>query len=467
MNELVALASAIEAGNAPLPPFIAKLIQNAPESFSDPRAGKVAVSVRAMRADGEPVTFETVAAKNLPLVSFILSELGTSTLPAESAEYYSEKCLRAYQVRKTQSIFADAHEAVIAAPDKFEAIADGVRAALDSIASGGESLAERLTTRIYSAQVKPVEPTPRFRLAGIPICTPGNLTTVSAHAKAGKTAAIGAMVASTISADTDCLGFNSENQNGLAVVHLDTEQCPFDHWQLIQRALRRARVDTAPAWLRSYCLTGFSAADVRAAIEVSMAQAKKQFGGIHSVFLDGSADAVHDVNDPGETSSLIAELHKLAIEFDCPILNVIHVNPSSDFKTRGHLGSQLERKSETNLRLEKDGDGVTVIFADKNRRAPIPKNTAPRFAWNDEAGMHVSMDSIGSIKENAKLEEWREQCREAFSIVKKSALTWTDLVESLLKMPGVKSKRTAERIHTDAKREGIIRKNIIGQWELA
>jgi hypothetical protein len=119
------------------------------------------------------------------------------------------------------------------------------------------------------------------------------------------------------------------------------------------------------------------------------------------------------------------------------------------------------------LRLEKDDSGATVIWADKNRRAPIPKNTAPRFAWNDEAGMHVSIDSIGSIKENAKMEEWREQCREAFNIAKKSALTWTDLVESILKVPGVKSKRTAERIHTDAKREGIIRKNIIGQWELA
>ena len=147
------------------------------------------------------------------------------------------------------------------------------------------------------------------------------------------------MIASTFAeADADCLGFTAQNPNGLAVVHLDTEQCPFDHWQGIGRAIRRAKASTAPAWLLSYCLTGFSAADVRAAIRILTAQASKKFGGIHSVFIDGIADAVPDVNDPEETSSLITELHKLAIEFDCPILNIIHVNPGSDFKTRGHLG---------------------------------------------------------------------------------------------------------------------------------
>lgn len=41
------------------------------------------------------------------------------------------------------------------------------------------------------------------------------------------------------------------------------------------------------------------------------------------------------------------------------------------------------------------------------------------------------------------------------------------MVQTLRKVPGVKSQRTAERIHTDARREGIIVKNIIGQWELS
>jgi hypothetical protein len=328
------------------------------------------------------------------------------------------------------------------------------------------SLIERLEARIYSAQVKPVEPMPRFFLAGVQVSTAGNLTTVSAQAKAGKSAAIGAMIGSTYAAsDADCLGFTSENLNGFAVVHLDTEQAPFDHWEGNQRTNRRAKVDTAPAWLRSYCLTGFSAADVRLAIRILTAQAAKQFGGVHSVFVDGIADAVHDVNDPAETSSLITELHKLAIEFDCPVLNIVHLNPGSDFKTRGHLGSQLERKSETNLRLEKDDSGATVIWADKNRRAPIPKNTAPRFAWNDEAGMHVTVASQRSSKDEAEKQAMQIEAEAVFSAAKNAVISYGQFI-TFLEREVHASKSTAKRRFGQMLRTKIIRKELTGFYTL-
>ena len=74
-------------------------------------------------------------------------------------------------------------------------------------------------------------------------------------------------------------------------------------------------------------------------------------------------------------------------------MTVLHLNPKSGNggfeKARGHLGSQLERKAETNLRIEKDGD-VSVCWSEKQRRAPIFKDKGPRFRWSDEAGMHVT-----------------------------------------------------------------------------
>ncbi|MDR3409673.1 MAG: AAA family ATPase, partial [Formivibrio sp.] len=283
-------------------------------------------------------------------------------------------------------------------------------------------------------------------------CTPGNLTTISAQAKAGKSAAIGAMIASTFAADgADCLGFVSENPEGFAVVHLDTEQSRYDHWQGIQRAVRRAKVNGAPSWLRSYSLTGFPAADVRASIRILTAKAAKEFGGVHSVFIDGIADAAPDVNDASETSSLIIDLHELAIEFDCPILNIIHVNPGSDFKTRGHLGSQLERKSETNLRLEKDGDEISVIWADKNRRAPIPKTSGPCFCWNEDAGMHTSVQNPSEAKAEARTDARRmEMQREAQTVFAEgeNPFRHTDLVSKMevsLGMSAVGAKKKLAR----------------------
>jgi hypothetical protein len=135
MNEFCPLAAAIEAGNVQLPPFIGKLIQNAPESFADHRAGQIAVTLRAMRHAGEPVNFASIGERNLPLLTFIGTELSTAALPLEEAEFYAEKCWQAFQVRRAQSIFADAHAASIAAPDKVEAIAANAVALLETLAS--------------------------------------------------------------------------------------------------------------------------------------------------------------------------------------------------------------------------------------------------------------------------------------------------------------------------------------------
>lgn len=347
------------------------------------------------------------------------------------------------------------------------AIRDAQNLSAPVAAGNADKLTDKLDARLYSPKSQPDEPQPRFYLANVGITTAGNLQTILSQPKTGKTACVGGMIAASFGADADCLGWKSENLNGHAVVHLDTEQSIFDHWQLIKRAVRRAGIETAPAWLRSYCVTGFTVREIRQAIRNALETAAQKFGGIHSFILDGAADCVADVNDPAESNDFVAELHALAIQYHCPIIGVIHLNPGSEFKTRGHLGSQLERKAETNLKLEKDGDGMTVIWADKNRRAPIPKNTAPRFVWSDECGMHITASAANDAKLAADGEAIKEQIAEAYRMAGKSALHWSDFVAALLRVPGVRSQSTAERIFSKAKAHRLIKTNLIKQWEMA
>lgn len=340
----------------------------------------------------------------------------------------------------------------------------------ERIMAGADSLTARLTARIYSPANKPKEPTPRFYLAGVGVCTPGNLTAISAAPKAGKTAAIGGMIAASFAKlERDCLNWTSENVSGLALVHFDTEQCPFDHWQLIKRAIRRAGVSAAPDWLQSYCVTGFSHKDICEAIELSLDMAAQKFGGIHSFILDGVADAVADVNDPAESNKFISELHALAIQYDCPIIGVIHLNPGSQ-KTRGHLGSQLERKAETNLQLEKDDEEISKIWADKNRRASIPKKSAPCFAWDDLRHMHVTVENPAEAKADAKRELKLATAREAagrmFAQGNKSALNHGELVQRICaadKLHESGSRRRVEKWFHD----GIVIKDDAGFYHLS
>lgn len=231
----------------------------------------------------------------------------------------------------------------------------------------------------------------------LPISTPGNITALIAQAKAGKTAFLTTMIASTMAdptVDADFLSIvSAPNPDGGAVLYFDTEQSRDDFWHITKRAIRRAGAKQRPEWLHSYCLTGLSVAEAKACTWQAVVDAYVRHGRIHAIFIDGVADLVLDVNSAEECNSFLAELHALAIRFDCPIVTVLHLNPQSGKggfeKARGHLGSQLERKAETNLRIEKDGD-VSVCWSEKQRRAPIFKDKGPRFRWSDEAGMHVT-----------------------------------------------------------------------------
>lgn len=266
----------------------------------------------------------------------------------------------------------------------------------------------------------------------------------------------------------DCLGFMSENPKGFAVLHLDTEQSPFDHAELVRLTSRRAG-HPLPPWLLSYCLTGFRAADIRRAIPLLMEQAQKQFGGIHSAFVDGVADAADDVNDPKESGALVAEFHALAIRFDCTLVSAIHLNPGSDFKTRGHLGSQLERKAETNLQIEK-ADEFCTLFASKNRHAPILKSSGPRFAWDNESQMHRSIESQQDAKENLEFDELTAVFKSAFET--RPAMSYSDLTDAVISTRKTTDKkrvsvapRTAERKIARAVTLGIIKKTFAGLYE--
>jgi len=273
-----------------------------------------------------------------------------------------------------------------------------------------------------------------FRIGKAAIGTPGNLVTVKGHSKAGKSAFIGGMIGATMRGerDGDCLGVTSENPDGHAVIHFDTEQSKRDHFNNFKIVLKRADLNKEPEWFRSYALTGLTIKERLLALRHVLKLSKRECGGIHSVFLDGIADLVSDPNEAAECFGFVDDLQALAVEYDCVIICVLHLNPGSEDKGRGHLGSHLERRSEANLRLDYDPEtGRTVVWAEKNRRAPIPKADGPCFRWNEASQMHVSVETMRSEKEAAEREHLTEIAQECYANCPSKRMKYSALVEAI------------------------------------
>jgi len=315
-----------------------------------------------------------------------------------------------------------------------------------------------INARRFDQSKTPPPLRPVYSLGGIVIATPGNLCAITAQAKVGKSALVAAMIAATMadpSEERDLLRATGHNPDGKAVIYVDTEQAPDDFWHTVDRARRRAGLPENPQWLRSFSVTDLPAHIGRKAIAIELADAAEAHGGVHSIFIDGVADLALDVNDAEECNGLVAELHGLAIRYDCAIICVIHKNPGTE-KVRGHLGSQIERKAETNLSLEKD-DQVTLVWSNKQRRAPITKDDGIRFRWDDALKMHVTAGEEEK-RVPAKTVELLEL---AESVLKPGdQMVWKDLLQALTEARSTPDKApvktTVERWITAMKKAGIL-----------
>lgn len=324
----------------------------------------------------------------------------------------------------------------------------------------------RIEKRRFNSDVHPEAPVPRFMIQGKPVCTPGNLTNLIAQAKSGKSSFAAAIIAAAISAelghdDRDTLGVTASKPDGRQLVTVDTEQSPYDHDHFVRTALRRAGVERAPDWLASYCLTGASANGLRESFAALMEEAELN-GGVFAAIIDGAADLVNDVNDAKECNAFVAQLHEMAIRFNCPIICVVHENPGQvGGKMRGHLGSQLERKAESNLRIQKS-DEVTVVFSEKMRRAPILEKDGPRFTWSDEQGMHVSCANAGTTRDDAQREQLRDLAEEVLSVRKLRHVELAAAIETARSL----SKPTAERRIAAMRKFGVITRDMMGFYSI-
>jgi len=326
-------------------------------------------------------------------------------------------------------------------------------------------LCAMLDARRFDLLNPPPPTVPIYTIRDMAVATAGNISNAQSGVKGGKTALIGAMIAAGLNPEADeqmTLGIRSPGAKDRGIIHFDCEQSPDDHHALISTVLRRADLRRQPDNLRSYCLTDVDVHLRRAALHAELRRA----GDVFAVFLDGVADLAFGVNDEGEALALVAEIHSLAIQYRCAFVTVLHENPGSENgKTRGHLGSQLERKQFAGLRLAKDGDEVSTVWTDRSRKASIPKSQGLRFAYDKVAGLHMPVDSANDAKSAAAGDALVAFAASIFHSAPKDGLLWADLRNRIMAAADIGTSGAVKRIDK-MHGAGVIQKNLLHKYEL-
>lgn len=292
---------------------------------------------------------------------------------------------------------------------------------LAEIEAGGDSRKDGLRERAYAMRFDPNETPPPdescMSIGDIPIAARGNLTVIQGKSKVGKSAVVSAILAAAqrgnyqTLGDALCISWQGES-NG-AIVHLDTEQSKADWHGLVSRSITRSGMIEVSERLVSLPLVMFARSERLEILRESLRFEMESKGCVDAVVIDGIADLCTSPNDEAEALELVSRIHAMGQEFKTPIFCILHENPSTEqAKTRGHLGSELNRKAFANVRIDKDAEGVSTIYGTDMRKRDIPKEQGFCFAWNEEAGMHTFQGRAAGLKAAQRDEKATAEARE-------------------------------------------------------
>ena len=386
-----------------------------------------------------------------------------------------------YVERRTREIGIELSKQIEAGEDWND-----LRMELDALTKvSGQSLLERAYRLAFDPdQTPPKDEVCLFIGNEIPVAARGNLTVLQGKSKVGKSAVIAAILGAAqrgnIAAPGDCLQFRWEGVDDGLIVHFDTEQSLFDWHSLVNRGVKRSGLAAVSERLFSIPCVQFSRSERLELLRqflADLSQGKRQ---VALVLLDGVADLCKATNDEEEALELVSVIHGLSQKYNCSIVCVLHENPSSDQgKTRGHLGSELNRKAFANLRIDKDELSVSTIYGTDMRKRDLPKEQGFCFAWNDEVGMHTYQGRAAGLKaaqaESKKIIEVRatfEPLWELAGIGTNGAvptLTPKDLHELEAGQDGTSKPASEEAWKKRMQRAeilGVLRKVDNGKWQL-
>ena len=193
------------------------------------------------------------------------------------------------------------------------------------------------------------------------IFTPGNISGITGKAKSKKTffqtMMVTAATANNIFQQTIRADLPEDKRN---IILFDTEQSVFDVWRVGHRIKRF--IGYVPENLYIFSLRGLEADKLRGFLDFVIKKVQK----VGIIFIDQIADLARSINEEEEAVSIIRSLERISSDYQLHICSIIHQNKADNFAS-GWLGSQVQKKAETVISVDKKDDRVSVVRATMTR----------------------------------------------------------------------------------------------------
>lgn len=186
----------------------------------------------------------------------------------------------------------------------------------------------------------------------VPIGTYGNFSFVQAPPKTLKTYFISLLASVYLSGKNKYGGDIRGYRDDKCLVHFDTEQGKFHAHRTFRRVIDMNDGNDQHCY-HTFGLRTISYKHRLEFIEYYL-QNKIKKNKVGLVIIDGIADLCNDVNNIEQSNDVVQKIMEWSQIFNCHIVTIIHTNPGNTEKPTGHLGSFLEKKTETQIQLSKN-----------------------------------------------------------------------------------------------------------------
>lgn len=336
-----------------------------------------------------------------------------------------------------------------------------------------------------------------FTMKGQPCFPRKDLTAFTGQAKSGKTVLISILMACCVKEPDDrtLIGIRRIREEPLKVMWFDTEQSPHSTKDILKnrivKLVQNGLLDDQQE-VKPFPEELFYAFNIRPVLVANrydlIANAVEAF---HPdiVIIDNLRDLVNDINDGVKSQEIIERLMKMAVEYDCNIVTVLHQNRSADNRgLRGWLGTELMNKvfemytcqkltgkpgerptfcveqsltrkydMEEPLCYTMDKDGIPV---ETDKPQVQPRDAQGRFASYGKADIDTLNRDYILTNPDGNGQGWEWNLRKLFShgIGALPTVPYQDLKNTVMKEANIKSGKYYEKLFTLAEEEHVVRK---------